>query len=101
MPSKESIEQTPTVITDFVFSKLIENITPDDSSLECPALKGVFASFEIDFFAWDNDNYNLQIGDFGYHDNGVWIQLTPTRKQLQDMQLQIAKEVSRLEKIST
>lgn len=86
-------------ISDIIFKKLAKNAIPEDSSLECVALKAKFLDYVIDFYAWKNKGYQLEINDFGYYENQIWINCTPSLKQIGFMQMLLSNELQRLESI--
>ena len=87
------------IISDFIFKKLSKKCKPEDSNIECIGLKGKFAGFEMDFYAWKNKGYNLEVNDFGYYENGIWVTCEPTLAQKGFMQILLSNELQRLESI--
>ena len=79
------------------YKKIAKKFTCDESTKQLVGFKGVLRNFEIDFYARQENNYQLQIDVFGYKSKKGWTDLKPTDLQIKDMQKRINSEVANLE----
>ena len=77
----------------FPFLELMKIISCDSDDLH--GAIGFSAQLEkssLSFYGVCEDDFTLRIEDFGYEENGGWIQLTPTKEQFSQMQTLLTKK---------
>lgn len=87
---------TNNILKDTVFKKLVQALSPTDSTLENVFLEAEWGKHRLSFYALPEDNYTLMIEDFGFESKGVWYQANPTDNQLKTLEDLLEKELDRL-----
>lgn len=68
-----------------IFNKMIENRDDRNSCIHQLSLELKYRNYEASFFAFQDENFELQFDDFGFMKSNKWNQMTPTSKQLETM----------------
>ncbi|GLB47822.1 hypothetical protein [Neptunitalea lumnitzerae] len=89
---------TNNILKDTVFKKLVQALSPTDSTLENVFLEAEWGKHRLSCYALPEDNYTLMVEDFGFESKGVWYQANPTDNQLKTLEDLLEKELDRLYK---
>ena len=75
------------------YNKIIEKIKCDESTKQLIGFNGSLGSYEINFYAEQENGYKLQVDSFGYKSKSGWIQQEPTTEQIELMEKKIQNAV--------
>lgn len=67
--------------------------TKENQDADCISFKSKYNGHEVSFYAWKDTGYKLQVGDFGFFEKGLWIQVEPTVHQIETMEDAIARKL--------
>lgn len=76
-----------------IFNKLISKLDNSNSQSDHLVLEAKLGVYEIGFFASEEDQFQVQVDDFGRLHNGKWQQMQPTNQQLKVMEGLFNKEL--------